>query len=63
MGHKSGSCSSLDAPVGVLLVHLSQSYNCNGTRLMWTFPRKRNLLKVAELNGQWQQLWFPAPAA
>lgn len=22
-----------------------------------------SLLKVAELNGQWQQLWFPAPAA
>ncbi len=21
------------------------------------------LLKVAELNGQWQQLWFPAPSA
>ena len=27
MGHKSGSCSTLDAPMGVLLVHLSQSYN------------------------------------
>lgn len=22
-----------------------------------------SLLKVAELNGQWQQLWFPASAA
>ena len=22
-----------------------------------------SLLKTAELNGQWQQLWFPAPAA
>lgn len=25
--------------------------------------RALSLLKVAELNGQWQQLWFPAPAA
>jgi len=25
--------------------------------------RALSLLKVVELNGQWQQLWFPAPAA
>jgi len=25
--------------------------------------RALSLLKVVELNGQWQPLWFPAPAA
>jgi len=25
--------------------------------------RALSLLKVAELNGQWEQLWFPAQAA
>jgi hypothetical protein len=33
--------------------------------MSWSRLRSRalSLLKAAELNGQWQQLWFPAPAA
>ena len=42
---------------------LSQLWQGNTAIALELGSRALSLLKVAELNGQWQQLWFPAPAA
>ncbi|WP_146138613.1 hypothetical protein [Chroococcidiopsis cubana] len=46
----------VDLTVGLRQKNKGMSWSRLGSRAL-------SLLKVAELNGQWQQLWFPAPAA
>ena len=46
----------VDLTVGSRQKHKGMSWRPKGSRALC-------LLKVAELNGQWQQLWFPAQAA
>ncbi|MDZ4871507.1 MAG: hypothetical protein CLLPBCKN_000895 [Chroococcidiopsis cubana SAG 39.79] len=47
---------AVDLTVGQRQKNKGMSWRPNGSRAL-------SLLKVAELNGQWQQLWFPALAA
>ena len=46
----------VDLTVGLLQKNKGMSWSRLGSRAL-------SLLKVAELNSQWQQLWFPAPSA
>ena len=46
----------VDLTVGLREKNKGMSWSRLGSRAL-------SVLKVAELNGQWQQLWFPTPAA
>jgi len=46
----------VDLTIGLRQKNKGMSWSRLGSRAL-------SLLKVTELNGQWQQLWFPAPAA
>jgi len=46
----------VDLTVGSRQKHRGMSWSPKGSKALC-------LLKVAELNGQWQQLWFPAQSA
>jgi len=46
----------VDLTVGSRQKHRGMSWSPKGSKALC-------LLKVAELNGQWQQLWFPAQSS
>jgi hypothetical protein len=50
------SRKGVDLTVGSRQKHRGMSWSPKGSKALC-------LLKVAELNGQWQQLWFPAQQA
>lgn len=47
---------AVDLTVGLRQKNKGMSWSRLGSRAL-------SLLKVVELNGQWQQLWFPTPVA